>query len=95
VVRLIRKYFPDDLHNALAVAKCESGLNPYAYNPSNTNGTQDKGLYQINTVHNATLARHGLDPWKPEHNVKFARMLYDKNGWQDWSCVTQGYIAMR
>lgn len=32
-----------------AVAQAESGFNPSAFNPNNSNGTQDYGLFQLNS----------------------------------------------
>lgn len=42
-----------------AIAKVESSLNPRAIN-NNTNGTQDVGLMQINSIHLPTLAKRGI-----------------------------------
>lgn len=93
-MKLIRDTFPEDPHTALAIARCESGLNIEAYNPNNTNGTTDGGLWQINDVHNPTLERLGYDKYNPEDATKFARHLYEQNGWRDWVCYTHGMIAM-
>lgn len=86
-MREIHRIFPEDPHTALAIAKCESGLNPDAYNPHNTDGSVDRGLMQLNSVHDKRLEALGLDPWNPEHNLQFARMLYEANGWRDWVCA--------
>lgn len=75
------------------MATCESGLNPDAYNPHNRNGSTDGGLWQINSVHDETLEKLGLDKYDPEDATKFARMLYDKNGWRDWVCYTHNMLA--
>ena len=95
VKKLIRETFPEDPLVAVAVATCESGLNPKAYNPTNSNGSVDGGLWQINSVHDKQLQAMGLDKFNPEHATQFARMLYEKNGWNDWVCYTHGKIAMR
>lgn len=87
---LIKETFPEDAERALAVAHCESGFNPNAYNGKNTNGTTDGGLFQINSSHNARLEQLGLDKWDPEDNVTFARMLYDEEGWRPWVCHSKG-----
>lgn len=84
---LIREYFPEDPHTAIAIATCESGLKPGAYNPHNRDGSNDGGLWQINSVHQPALERMGLDRWDPEDATKFARHLYEQNGgWNDWVC---------
>jgi hypothetical protein len=69
---------------------CESQLNPDAYNPHNNDGSKDRGLFQINTVHQPALDRQGFDVWDVEDNVAFARQLYDQRGnWNDWVCYTK------
>lgn len=96
MVNLIRSTFPEDPHTAIAVAKCESGLNPNAYNPTNRDGSTDGGLWQINSTHDQTLDSMGLNKWDPEDATKFARYLYDSSGgWNDWVCYTKNMIAMR
>lgn len=83
---LIKETFPDDAHSALAIASCESGLNPYVESKPNTNGTRDGGLFQINDTHNARMEQLGLDKFDPEDNAKFARILYEEQGWAPWTC---------
>ena len=39
-----------DCGEAIAVAQCESNMNPSAISKPNTNGTIDRGLFQINDV---------------------------------------------
>lgn len=90
---LIRETFPEDYTHAIAVATCESNLNPKAYNPRNPDGSVDRGLMQINSTHDKRMQSLGLDPWDPEDNVAFARMLYDESGWHPWVCNRK--IAMR
>lgn len=90
---MIRETFPEDSATAIAIAECESGLKPNAYNSTNKNGTTDGGLWQINSVHDQTLNSLGLDKWNPEDATKFARKLYEKNGWSDWVCYTHKLIA--
>lgn len=75
---------------AIAVATCESGLKVSAYNPHNYDSSVDRGLFQLNSVHDQRLKALGLDPWNPEDNVKFARMLYEQNKWRDWVCHNRG-----
>ena len=48
IIRRVAKDEGVDPDLAFRVAKCESGLNPGAVN-HNTNGSVDRGLYQINT----------------------------------------------
>jgi hypothetical protein len=79
----------------MAVATCESGLKPSAHNPTNNNGSTDGGLWQINSVHDKELKSLGLDKYNPEDATKYARMLYEQNGFNDWVCYTHGLITMR
>ena len=53
---------------ALAVAQQESGFNPNAVSQPNSNGTQDYGVFQINS---SNLASLGLtsNPLDPEANI--------------------------
>lgn len=88
VVALIRETFPEEPDKAVAIARCESGLKPDAYNPTNRNGSVDRGLFQINSIHDERLEELGLDPWKLEDNVAFARILYDETGgFHHWVCA--------
>jgi hypothetical protein len=79
---LIRETFPEDPDRALAIANCESNLNPNAWSP-----THDGGVFQIHVpVHEERLTELGLDIWDPEDNVRFARLLYEERGWRPWVC---------
>lgn len=92
---LIRAKFHEQPELAVAIAKCESGLNPDAYNDRNTNGSVDRGLLQLNSIHDPALARLGLDPWDVEDNLEFGRILYDNRGgrFDDWVCYTHNLLA--
>jgi hypothetical protein len=80
----IRETFPEAPETMLRVAKCESGLVPHAYNP--TNGSHDGGIYQISLkYHGDRLEQLGLDRFDIEDNLKYARMLYDESGLAPWS----------
>ena len=83
IEELIVETFPEEPEKALAIARCESGLRPDAWSP-----TQDGGVFQIHVpVHGKRLEELGLDIWDPEDNIKFARMLYDESGWRPWVCT--------
>ncbi len=81
--------FEWDCEEAIAVATCESNMNPRAVSPPNTNGTIDRGLFQVNDV--------WKDAWAPEvwDRIFVARtnigMAYHawkvgKNSWMYWTC---------
>jgi hypothetical protein len=86
IERKIRETFHEEPERALAIAQCESGLNPDALNTANKNGTSDGGLFQINSVHDKRLNALGLDKFDVEDNIAFARMLYEERGWTPWVC---------
>ena len=79
----IRETFPEEPEIAVAVAKAESGHNPLALNDKNTNGTTDKGLFQINSCHG-----YGDELFDIDKNLEVARKLYDKSGFTPWVAFT-------
>jgi hypothetical protein len=72
-------------NQAIAIAQCESNLNPGAISPGGGNW----GLFQINTIHKPWVESMGyswnqmLDPYV---NTHIAKMLYDQSGWGPWTC---------
>ena len=91
---LITRYFGNDAPMAIAIAKCESSLDYKRI------GDQDKqyykngrlygkscGLFQIRLFPNRPDCDYLLDT---ENNVKYAKQLFNKKGWQPWSCYTNG-----
>lgn len=92
--RIVTQAFPEDSYTAMQIVSCESGWKPNAHNPHNKDGTEDGGLWQINTVHDEALERLGLDKYNPVDATKYARMLYERNGWRDWVCYHK-MLAMR
>lgn len=65
---------------ALAVARCESGLNPNAYNPSGASG-----LFQLlMRFHRWRL--HGASEFDPQANAAAAFSLWLEQGWAPWDC---------
>ena len=69
----------------IAVAKAESGLNPLTVN-KNTNGTWDRGIFQINSVH----GDDDLEMFDVDKNLIAARAVYDKQGITAWSSFNNG-----
>jgi len=82
----IQEVFGPDAGAATSVAECESSLNPAAVSP----GGGNYGLFQINSVHRDTFTAVTGQSWdqifSAEWNTKFAKYLYDRQGWQPWSC---------
>jgi hypothetical protein len=78
-----------DLDIAVAVAGAESSWQPAATN-SNTNGSTDHGLWQINSVHGAVLASG--DWADPYANGRMARTVWEQAGesWSPWVTFKTG-----
>lgn len=80
----IRTTFPEMPETFVRIADCESDFLPTAYNP--TNNSHDGGIFQISKkYHGKELEALGLDPYDIEDNLKYARLLYEKNGTRDWN----------
>ncbi len=62
------------------IVECESGGLITAIN-HNTNGTTDRGLMQINTVHQTGA----LDMFNPEDNLEFGLRLMKEQGTRPWN----------
>jgi len=77
---------------ALAVAQAESGMRVDAWN-SNTNGTLDIGLFQINSIHWDKEGCSLAELVTEEGNVKCAKKIYDDSGWSAWSVVNNGEVG--
>jgi len=83
IIKEIRDTFPENPNTFVNIAKCESNFLPSAHNP--TNGSHDGGIYQISQkYHGKELKEMGLDPYKVEDNLKFARLLYEEQGLAPW-----------
>lgn len=79
IIKEIHDTFPD-APIMERVARCESQLDQFAYNP--TNNSHDRGIFQISRKY------HGQDDhdmYDVKKNIAFARTLYDKNGLRDWN----------
>ncbi len=102
---LVRRYFPaDEVGNAMAVSRCESG-HRNVVGAANSNGTRDFGVFQINDggTLQAALRRIGVSyssitnarekALDPELNVRMARAIWDSRGWQPWVCAAKTKIV--
>lgn len=84
---------PSDAHVAAAVATAESGRRPAAVNGTNTDGSADGGLFQINTVHRVrfeqvTGASYASGVYEVDANVRYAVHLQAEQGWKPWVAYT-------
>lgn len=88
---LVEKY-NWDISIALAVMRAESSCRETAVG-RNSNGTNDKGLFQVNSIHDATDRRYD-----PEYNIALAYKIYasrsrwDSSGWKAWSVCLNGKV---
>lgn len=83
IIKEIENTFPD-APIMIKVAKCESHYKNDAYNP--TNNSHDRGIFQLSQkYHGEEMEELGLDPHDIQDNIKFARILYDRNGLTPWS----------
>lgn len=86
---LIAKYFPSDaVDTAKRVAMAESS-NRFWKTNSNTNGTQDHGLFQINDANVPKLKEAGIisssrDLYNSDTNVRAAAYLHSQQGFKPW-----------
>ena len=101
VLALVKKAFPaDQVGNAMAVSRCESGHANRVSKP-NANGSRDFGVFQINDggTMQASLRTLGVKfaditaarskALDPALNVKMARVIWDARGWQPWTCAAK------
>lgn len=82
----IAAHFGDVYDQAVAVARCESSLDPGAV------GGNNYGLFQISIVHKADFEQFTGQTWteailNADSNAAYARKLYDGMGWAPWSCA--------
>lgn len=65
------------------IIRCESGYNPMARNDRNANGSNDVGLWQINSIHGLTDEER-MDPIR---STQFAiTLMQSKRGYKHWVC---------
>jgi len=68
---------------ALRIAKCESGFKHDAYNDGNSNGSNDGGVFQINSIHK----QDDETRFTARQNIRWAKEKYQRDGgWDAWSC---------
>jgi len=85
----IRSVFGQYSNQALAVAQCESSLNPGARNSQSIGGAHAAGLFQIldTSTWNSTSYRNA-SPYNASANIHAAYEIFhrDGNSWREWSC---------
>ncbi len=70
---------------ALSVAKCESGFNPKAKNPTSS----ASGVFQIIRSTWNAYAEAGESVWNPRDNIRVAYRIWLASGrsWRQWVCA--------
>jgi soluble lytic murein transglycosylase-like protein len=69
----------------------ESGGNPAADNTGlNQDGTNDKGLMQINSIHVTSGLIGDQERFDPTANLRAAYAIYQGGGWGAWSSYNAG-----
>lgn len=76
--------FDWDISIAYAICMAESRGNAQAIN-YNTNGTDDKGIMQINSIHVTSGLISDQDRFDPIKNVGAAYQIYKGSGFSAWS----------
>ncbi len=86
VEKRIREVFKEAPDRAVAIARCQSNLDPL-YILSNNNGTRNWGVFQL---YEARVEQMGGTPRKaldPEWNIKAAHRMWKKHrDFRDWQC---------
>ncbi|HEU5200799.1 MAG TPA: transglycosylase SLT domain-containing protein [Ktedonobacterales bacterium] len=89
VTGIIQAVFGSYSDAAIAVARCESSLNPSATNPTSIGGSHAAGLFQIlyPSTWNTT-SQAGNSPYDAQSNTQAAYEIFQRDGynWHEWSC---------
>jgi hypothetical protein len=89
VVSIIESVFGSYANAAIAVARCESSLNPSAVNPTSIGGSHATGLFQILYPSTwRTTAQANNSPYDATANTKAAYEIFKRDGynWHEWVC---------
>jgi hypothetical protein len=93
IIEAIRATFPESPDTAVAIAKCESGLNPtiQSYHQLSYGRERSFGLMQVHEPDWGVKANQlGYFDWKTDvdDNLKMARYIFEAagNSWKPWSC---------
>lgn len=95
----IRTVFNEEPDLAVAIAKCESGLDADVQSQHTLSYGQERsfGVFQVHEPHwGAEAERLELHNWRtdPGENIQLARHIYDKAGkrFTPWVCYTKNLI---
>ena len=73
----------------IGIAMAESGGRPDAINDKNANGSIDRGLFQINSIHQGN-SWYPTNPSDPLQSAKAARAIYLSQGLKAWTVYKTG-----
>jgi hypothetical protein len=90
VIAMIKQVFGSYAPAAVQVARCESGLNPLAYNPISNGGSHAEGLFQI--LYPSTwrgTSEASSSPYSAMANILAAHEIFVRDGysWREWTCA--------
>lgn len=89
VVADIEAVFGPYSWSALAIARCESGYYPYAYNPTPVGWSHAEGVFQILYPSTwDTTPYSGYSPYNYDANIHAAYDIFVRDGysWREWQC---------
>jgi hypothetical protein len=85
MIRGLSRRYRVDAGTALRVARCESGMNPRAYNPPYA------GIYQQSTRYwsrrAANYGHRGKSPFDAYVNIDVSLRMARAQGWRHWGCA--------
>ena len=83
----IRAAFPEDPDTAVAVAMCESSLDPSRIGDKHLS-KPSYGLFQVSRIYHNYSEEYLLNE---DNNLEVARKIYDRaGGWRPWTCYKTG-----
>ncbi|HLG61246.1 MAG TPA: transglycosylase SLT domain-containing protein [Ktedonosporobacter sp.] len=89
VTSMIYEVFGPYAPSAMNIARCESGFNPYAYNPQPVLGSHAMGVFQILYPSTwMTTPQAGASPYNARANIQAAHAIFVRDGysWREWQC---------
>ncbi|SFM51545.1 Peptidoglycan-binding (PGRP) domain of peptidoglycan hydrolases-containing protein [Streptomyces sp. cf124] len=87
----VRQVFAEDPDHAVAIADCQSFLDPLHILP-NTNGTRNWGVFQISDTRLRELGGTPRKALEPEWNIQAAHRLWKRAGnFDDWPYCERAY----
>ncbi|HEU5229767.1 MAG TPA: transglycosylase SLT domain-containing protein [Ktedonobacteraceae bacterium] len=89
ITNMIYETFGPYAPSAMRIARCESGLNPNAYNPQPVLGSHAMGVFQILYPSTwMTTPQSASSPYNARANISAAHAIFARDGfsWREWQC---------